>query len=188
LSAANRFGWCGPTIARRGVRQRGDGGAWTLWRSHVRRRPDWSSGRSGNYLSDLGIYCRPPPVLSEAHSGVEIYLHHIEPCEPAAVKCARSLRARRYGWAGPSNREQWIELKLGARAVAIDPKARRSPARGREPPALRRAGSRHRRRTGPPWNCWQRSSARALFAHARRQAFSRKSLRTPFWIGERPRP
>ena len=31
-----------------------------------RRRPDWSSGRRGNYLTDLGIHCWPPELVSLA--------------------------------------------------------------------------------------------------------------------------
>jgi hypothetical protein len=39
-----------------------------------RRRPDRSSGRSDNYLGDLGIHCWPPPPLSLANpiSGIEL--------------------------------------------------------------------------------------------------------------------
>src|SRR5258706_14843936 len=60
------------------------------------------------------------------------------------------------------------------RAEARRPRGRdrsqgpRSPARGRQPAALRRFAPRHRRRTGPPRHSWWRSSARPLLAHARR--------------------
>ena len=82
----------------------------------------------------------------------------------------RRKRARGMDTAAPARvlREQGIELQLGDRAVAIDPRPAKSSSR-RQPASLRRAAARHRRRAGPARHSWQRSAAHPLFAHSGRQ-------------------